>query len=536
MTDHAETSLPYLAFTASVPGDVPALGRLVVDEDDGDSQAWVVAALRSRYYSADADCALFYQAESRTPLGGSAATASSGYSGTASGSGSNVVDVDNLALSWEAVLSTQAASAGSHLQHTGSYRVFARVQADGSNTGTVGVCFEWAPGDFRNPQRNDATYLTSSRLEDGTAVEDQWILADLGVVVVPESVKGTQYWEGRLLAKSTVLSDQLFIDYLLLLPVDEFYAEAGASTVSSAADSYTAYDDFSSGTYAGDLASDTLPTGGTWGTTASPYEADDFAVSGGYAARTAVSDAGTDVRYGRIMYPSGTSGMTSTTAYLSWPHVSSSLLVRGLAFRIVDKDNFAAVALSANSVVSVIKVVGGTTRFIQSMSVAESAVGQFESLEITVDPGGNFWGMFRGANGTTQQAFAGQHSDLATGGTLAAGSCGIIDWYASASALTRNYDLFYCFVPVLDAAVFASQSIEFRHDGILREDSGGTVWKPASKTIGDLLLLPPAGREARTCEVIVKACRNDPRTGSDSAIDDISAKLYATPRYLTLPT
>jgi hypothetical protein len=34
---------------------------------------------------------------------------------------------------------------------------------------------------------------------------------------------------------------------------------------------------------------------------------------------------------------------------------------------------------------------------------------------------------------------------------------------------------------------------------------------------------------------VVKACRNDPATSADSAIDDINATLALTPRYLPAP-
>lgn len=127
----------------------------------------------------------------------------------------------------------------------------------------------------------------------------------------------------------------------------------------------------------------------------------------------------------------------------------------------------------------------------------------------------------------------GQDSALATGGALAAGYCGLIDWYTSASAETREYDNFYAYVPVLDAAIFASQSCEFRWDDVIREDSAGGFYQPV-KHIGDHCLIPPAGAEARSVEVLVKACRNDPRTGADSAIDDLSVQVQYQPRGLVV--
>ena len=543
--DNVEATLPVLIFTeASVPGDVPALGRLVVDEDDGDSQSWVLAALRSRWYSADADCALFYQAEGRTPLGGSAATASTGYTGAASGSGSNVVDVDNLSTEWEAVLSTQATGAGSHLQHTGGYRAFARVQASSANTGTVGVCLEWAVGDFRRPQRNAATYLTDTRLSDGSPVEDQWLLVDLGVVNVPPVLTGSQFWEGRVLAKSTVYSDRVFIDHLFFAPIDEFYAEASAGTVLAAAPAYIAQDDFSSGTYASGLVGDTLPVGGTWTAPASAYEADDFAVSAGAAVRSAASDAVTDARYGRWLYASGTSAMTNAAVQVDVNNDDSlpSGAYQGVIARAVDKDNFLVAYVAYSSTwrtwyVIVAKVVAGVVTTLAGGLNASNLTGSLPfQLRLTVSAGGSFYAHGGQVGGDLALVASGYDAALATGGALDDGYCGLYDWHPAASAGNRSYDNFLAWVPTLDAAMFASQSLQFRHDGVIREDSAGGFWQPVSKHTGDLLLVPPSGREGRTCEVLVKACRNDPRAGADSAIDDISARLYVRPRYLTIPT
>jgi hypothetical protein len=90
-------------------------------------------------------------------------------------------------------------------------------------------------------------------------------------------------------------------------------------------------------------------------------------------------------------------------------------------------------------------------------------------------------------------------------------------------------------VPPSDAAIFASEAAEIRHNQVRRQDSTGALWVEPSKYEGDYAWIPPAGKEARTLRVFVKACRNDPVTMADSAIDDISAQLFYRPRYLVLP-
>jgi hypothetical protein len=101
-------------------------------------------------------------------------------------------------------------------------------------------------------------------------------------------------------------------------------------------------------------------------------------------------------------------------------------------------------------------------------------------------------------------------------------------------AYVRSYDNFIVWVPSADAAIFASQSLEVAHDGVTREDSTGVFSTPVSRYEGDYLTVPHAGPEGRIVRFAVKASRNAPGTGPDIAIDDISAQLYLTPRYLVV--
>jgi hypothetical protein len=527
-TEGTEATLPVLSLTVpAVAGDVPALGRLVVDEDDADSQSWLVWGLRSKSYSSASTAGLFYQAEALTPQGGGAATstAASGYSGTGS------ILADDLSTSFESVLSSQASGGGAHWTHVGGYRVFARVQADTSNTGTVSVALEWAVGDFRRPSRNATVELDA-------AWEGSWRIADLGIVNVPSESR----WEARVLAKSTVLNDNVHVDWLMLVPVDEGSGEATAGASTATTTGYTARDNFESGTYSGDLASDTLPTGGTWGTTASPYEATDFAVVNPVLQRTATSDTSTDIRYGRIMYPSGTASMTNTAVQVSFLEATYTA-GQGVTARVVDKDNL-LVAYTYPGGIRVRKVVAGTVTSLYEREWT-GASGGWYAMRLSVTAGGAWTLHTLDVHQTTHimtgefepsLIASGTDSALATGGALASGYCGIVDWHTSATAETRQYDQFLAWAPVLDAAIFASQSARITHNTAEREDSGGTFWTPQSRYEGDYLTVPASGKESRTTQFIVKASRNDPATGADAGIDDISAALYVKARYLQLPS
>ena len=147
-----ETALPVLTFAAAgVGGDVPATGRLIINNDDANNdQRWLTWGLQSRRYDPAATAALFYEAEALTPQGGSTTGAESGASG------GNGVLTGNLTYLYQSVLSTQlSAGAGAHLTHVGRYRVYARIHANTTNGIAVSLRLQWADGDFRNPTLND---------------------------------------------------------------------------------------------------------------------------------------------------------------------------------------------------------------------------------------------------------------------------------------------------------------------------------------------------------------------------------------------
>ena len=103
-------------------------------------------------------------------------------------------------------------------------------------------------------------------------------------------------------------------------------------------------------------------------------------------------------------------------------------------------------------------------------------------------------------------------------------------------AITRSYDDFVAFVPTKDAAIFASQSLELRHDGADRENTAGTAWGPVSSKRGRFLRIPPAGQEGRAVRLLTKGYRDDPVTGTDPGTnDDIQEQLFVTERGLVVP-
>lgn len=529
-----ETTLPVLIFTVSgVKGDVPALGRLVIDELQGADQWWVAWGLQSRWYDPAASAALFFEAESRTPLGG--ATAVAGPSG-ASGSGSNVVRQGTLTPSWQAMLSTQASGGGAHLSHVGSFRVFARVQTPITNTGAVSLALEWAEGDFRRRTVNAQLDFAANHSREG-----QWVLVDLGLVHLTKVVQGTQRWEGRILAKSTVLGNDLDVDYLLLCPVDEGYGEVSAALQFENPTSFSARDEFDQA--AGALAGKTAPVGGIW---AGAGDADDFTINttDDTAQRTATGDAGSTGRYATLdlnLAATVVQVELKTSAIIT----SGQVPKVGVLARFADVNNWVAARVifggfGVGSATSRLELLKRTAGFVDAIVPAFDLPGvqanTWYTLRLVLDTQGRTWAWWFTPGSTAgKPILAAYDSALATGGALAAGDVGIVDEYENTTAVTRTYDNFRAFVPTADAAVFANQSLEIRSDRAIREDSSGAFWNPVSDPQGDYLRTLPAGREGRTSRLIVKASRNDPTTSSDPNIDDIRATLSVTPRGLVVP-
>lgn len=203
----ATSKAPLVCAASTIKGDVPALGELVIQNVTA-TKTLVIWGLRSRHY--DSGSPLFYEAESLTA---GFAVANAGFSG-ASGAGANkVMRHSNVGLFADPAFNLSAA-------HIGTYRVFARVQASTTNTGTVSVRVSWFPrgaGAARGVVNDWVPVVTAGSVP----IEGSWVLADLGLVTLPEARLGSQAWYATFDAKSTVATDDLDWDWIALVPVDE---------------------------------------------------------------------------------------------------------------------------------------------------------------------------------------------------------------------------------------------------------------------------------------------------------------------------
>ena len=218
LPDHTETTLPYLSFTETgIIGDVPANGRLVVDNDDASNgQWWATWAVQSRFYSAAATAGFFYEAEGLTILGGGSLTTQAGFSG----SGSTAVQSGTLGVNvWSDILSTQNVGGGSWQQHLGGYRVYARVYNAAS--GNVNLAFAYSNGDGFTPYHiNGAVPVT---------VKSKSVLVDLGLIYLQPIAGASLQWRGKLVGKSDTAANTIKVDYLLFVPISEGSGRAQAA-------------------------------------------------------------------------------------------------------------------------------------------------------------------------------------------------------------------------------------------------------------------------------------------------------------------
>ena len=545
---HAETTSPVLTFVENgIPGDVPALGRLIVSEAQGFDQAWLTWGLQSASYDPAATAGLLYEAESRTPASGASTVTQSGFSG------GNGVE-GTLGTAWRAILSTQASGGGAQLTHQGSYRVIGRVLAPTGNLGDLSVALEWAQGDFLRFTRNPVVTLLrlayslsfdvsgstpdvvghQGETDQGSTSNPSTLLGtprilDLGLV----DLTGGQ-WEGRVVAASTVGGDKLRIDWLALVPAERSGEASGVQQLAST-NGFLAQDGFDQAS--GNLDTKVLPTTGTWATSGATT---DFTVD---TTTHAAKRVASGIRY-------ALAGASTPTATLVSARVSGTLTggstlddfsFGGVLGRWTDASNHLALLATSGALAdawiwALLKVVGGSSAFMGWGTVPFTAYPAATPLRISLFalPDGTAAVHIGQAGRPEVEVYRVPDADIGVGGTLASGQAGIVHRSPSGSS-TVFVDDFELSVPALDAAAFASREIEIAADGVWRQDSAGTLWTPVSRHDGDGLLVPPAGAEGRSTRFFVKLSRGMPQIGIDGGIDDVSAQLFLTPRYLVVP-
>lgn len=529
LDDKTETTLPTFtkvmqlsAVDAVVAGDYPGRVRIVVDEDQSQMRRTLLWGWRSRNYSSASTAALFYQAEALTLMGASAISTLS----TASGGGSNNYVTHTTGTDWSPALSTQI-SAGSHLTHVGTYRVWARVQS--TTDVDTQVRFVWDVGDLLNPTTN-----TPATISPDVNNTNEFELVDLGEVQLERVPVGTHIWQGVVQFRSPNAVNNMLIDTLEFQPIDDgagrFVTTMDASPGLAA---YVARDEFNQ--TAGDLTGKTAAVGGTW---AEAGDVDGLVLdtTNDLVTRTAVSDAGAHF----ALAGSSTYALIAVQVDLKWSATGTGTTLGVLARYSSTASHVCAVVDTTTDWVMVGQFSGGSLTHYGRYEGFEGQLsdGTWYTIRAVFDAGGRFWVWLwaTGGNPGVPVVVNSYASQLATGGVADDGQVGIIDIHGGADAVTRSYDNFMAWQPSLDAVLHSGQSMELRTDGVFREEATGASYGPIIPTSGGLPRIPVSGLESRKVELYLRGSRSGlDGTQDTGAGDDISARVHYRPSWLIAP-
>ena len=527
LSDHTETSAAEITFTETTTngGDFP-LGdrvRVVIDEDDADSQRGLFWSFRARHYASASTAQSALEAESLSILDTATRVAKTGASG------GTVVTHGTLMTNWTPVLDTGISYGGTvFLTHTGTNRIYGRVF---STSGTlVQTRLIWDVGDMVYPVENAA-----QRLYDGGTFH----IIDYGEVRLDRVPTGTHRWEGIIQARGDVGGEAFSIDRLWIVNQDESagFISLPPEALSGEPSTFLGRDSFNQS--AGNLNAAAAAVGGAWDTSEASFDGVDFTTTGGTAFLAQRAEPSDAANAGRpALLGSAVTGC-GVQVDAKFSAVASGLR-QGVLARYTDAGNYMLVAVTSataadGSTVVASKRVSSTNTELgkTSGSVYWGLANIWYTLRLTVDAAGNWAVTAWIAGNPAGVVLSGQDGALAAGGALASGRVGFYDEYTiSSPTITRNYDNFVTWAPAANAVMYASQSMELATTGITREDSAGAVWVAVPGPYGDLPRMPNRS-SAGTVEFMAKASRGDMRTLSDPGIDDISARIYRRPSYLT---
>lgn len=520
LTSTASSSTPFVTLeVASIGGDIPALGRLIVTDTATQTRRHVEWGIENQFYNSG--LSLLVDSDNMTTSGysGAGTTRTGAYDPNAAG---NSVVRATLFTSPVAVCNTGA------LSHIGTYRVKARV------FGTVDtrVRLSWRTG--------DGPYSTN--MWATPAIIGNWSEIDLGLVQISSVTSGTQRWDGTIQAYATGTSGTIDIDYLILVPAGEGYGKAYVPARVYQPGVLSAFDDFTATTAGGGLNTRTPVLGSAWVTAG---VATDFTFTDapyGLVGAEAVTRATSGEATPRVGVLGSAMTDQETVAKVWWYNGGFTASRSGIVCRYVDINNYLAAYLTTTTgtngalllkVVMFKRVASVDTDLASWTATGLPATHQYLLMDMLVDSTGyaTCTVTYPGGGNVTVPLTA-QDSVLATAGALASGKGGIYDMNASATAFNRVYDDVSVFTPpAIQPVVYSGRVIEFGSVKTQRQDSTGVFYGPAPAYRGSRFLVPPG-----TSRVLVKARRNSvDYSPDDSVLDATQIQVGTTPRGLVVP-
>lgn len=521
LTSTTSSSTPFVTLEiASVGGDAPALGRLIVTDTATQNRRHVEWGLESRNYNASTSLLVDSDNMVTSGFGGAGGTRTGAYD--PNGTGNNVITAT--------IHTVPLAVCGvGNLSHVGTFRVKARVFTNVSAT-RVRIAYRAGDGPLQ------------SNLWAIPPVVNDWTEVDLGLITIPPKIMGTQRWTGQIDAyAATTGTKTLDIDYLVLVPVDEGYGKARATVASGGASAINGRDSFNGITAGTVLNARTAEAGGTWATSgaATDFTAWDAPLASDETmTRQTVSDA----LPGRYAVLGSTNYTDTAVSFELWRQFLGPIYLPfhiGAILRWTDASNHLRCDYRYETgnvaYLTIAKVVAGTETILTAKRVGAFAAGSWYALNATAFTSGRVLlslvaaGPYGGSVFGTAEA---QDSALATGGTLATGKPGFRDYSGHAAGSWRGFDNFIHSIPPAEPlVVYSGQKLEIRHDDVIRGDSTGTYYGRPQSYWGTRFTVPPG-----TSRVLVKARRNDVDTTADtSVIDATQIQVGTTLRGLVVP-
>jgi hypothetical protein len=516
---------------SGITGNHPARARVTLSELDSKQLNGLFWGVRSRHYDAAATARLAYEAEALTLISPwFIDTTQPPMSGN-----QDIISRGSLSPAWQTVLSTDIASVGP-MTHVGSYRVWARMTVQHAD---AQARFVWDVGDLTNPTPNPPALVDSDAV-----APNLWMIVDLGEIRIDPSPIGSHRWRGAIQVRdaglSTTRPSDFGIDKIWFQPLDE---SAGLVTTSNyptfGLSGFSALDGFDQ--TAGVLTGKSSAIGGVW--TFGTGDTDDFTVDATThrAVRNTASDTAPRVNY--VATPTLSVVAAQVDLLLGSP-LSTSLFgggMGGVLLRWVDANNFAYVLVYSQPDYAWYEVhtkVAGVDTPVATNGIftQRSFWNSWYTVTVVANAAGvlSAWLYPQGSTPDPTPIFSITSSVLATGGVLATGKVGIVDYKSTADVASRSYDNFIAWRPDVDAVMYPTMDVELRHDGVYRESADGSYFAPLTP-VGDLLRLPPAGLEGRSAELLLKASESIFGVTLDKSISRISAQVRYRPSYLFVP-
>lgn len=305
--------------------------------------------------------------------------------------------------------------------------------------------------------------------------------------------------------------------------------------------SLLAYDNFEQ--EEGNLEGKALPLGGTWSevnkTGESGFKVIAGSAQGRYAQRTKTGDSALNSGCFALAGTAERTDFSASVVVKGGTTMREGQSYIGILGRYASTTKYMAAVLFTRGTKICLKVfikngseeVESATAY-TGVGVTASNTSITSNQDVTVTLGVSSSGSWTASAGSA--SLVGTSTLLATGGALATGKVGLYDAYTVGTSGTRKVDSFAVLgLEATPIVCYAGKRIEFRSDGVERQDSSGTYYGQPSMVRGGNLYLAPAGDSGRINRLAVRMRRNDVEAEPDENVTDKhSVEVLVTERYL----